>query len=118
MPIRLKAAQMLKQIAKKSGVSPADVRRVLQAQAETIYENADRGAPVLGVGMVIVASAPDRKMTVVFGPHPGRSVTIPGKKSLKFRFAAPVREIIFSGASASPDMIDADVDGDDDEVEE
>ena len=85
-------------LAEKAGISKKQVSLVLAAQAELAYKQAKNSFVIPGLGKLIVRERQARKMTMRFGPNAGKEVTVPKKKTLKFRVAKAAKDAILGPA--------------------
>jgi nucleoid DNA-binding protein len=113
METRLTTWDAAVQLAAKVGISPQQVKAILQAQAELAYQNVESGYPIAGIGTLCKVETPERKMTMSFGPKKGQEVTIPAKKKLKFQIARAAKDIAFRRVTLASDVTKIDLTPDD-----
>ena len=84
--MRLTIPEWVALLAERSGLTKAQVRSLLQAQAEVAYEQARAGntAPVPGIGVLSVTDRPAREMVLQFGPDKGKVVKVASSSKVKF----------------------------------
>lgn len=109
MQTRLTTWDVALQLAERAGITPEQVKAILQAQAELAYENVDAGYPIAGIGILAKLERPARKMVMRFGPRQGQEVTIPAKRVLKFHISKIAKDTVFRTGAIPPDVSTVDL---------
>ena len=91
-------------LASRAGLTVAQARAFLQAQAELAGELAAQGYPIPGIGLLTRTERPARTMTMAFGPRKGESVEVPATRKLKFTIAPAVKDVALGQRPAMPDV--------------
>jgi DNA-binding protein HU-beta len=117
METRLTTWDAALKLSQKAGITPEQVKVILQAQAELAYEHAKEGYPVAGIGIFTIGERPATVITMAFGPRQGQQVTIPAKKVLKFRIAKVAKDVVLRGRPIAPDVTTTEVVPDEDRDE-
>ena len=81
-------------LADKVGISKKQVNELLLAQAELAYKQAKNSFVIPGIGKLVMAERPARKMLMRFGPKAGQTITVPKKKVVKFRVTKAAKDAI------------------------
>lgn len=81
-------------LAEKVGVTKKQASAMLDELASLVYKNAKNTFVLPGIGKIVVANRPAREMVMQIGPNKGKTVKIPAKRVLKFRFAKLAKESI------------------------
>ena len=81
-------------LADKVGISKKQVNELLLAQAELAYKQAKNSFVIPGIGKLVMAERPARKMLMRFGPKTGQTITVPKKKVVKFRVNKVAKDAI------------------------
>jgi nucleoid DNA-binding protein len=109
METRLTTWDAAVQLAAKVGISPQQVKAILQAQAELAYQHVEGGYPIAGIGTLCKVERPERKMKMVFGPKKGQAVIIPAKQTLTFQIARAAKDIVFGRITLASDVTKIDL---------
>jgi nucleoid DNA-binding protein len=104
---RLNPDELVELLAKKTSVAPAQIRAVLQAQAEIVCEYGAEDSPIPGVGVLKHIDRPARKMMMRFGPNAGQVIAIPASKKVRFFVCPMAKDIILARKPpTTPDIFD------------
>ncbi len=87
-------SQIVATLADKVGVSKKQASQFLEAQATLAYAQAKHTFVIPGIGKLVLAERPARKMLMRFGPRQGEIVDVPAKKVVKFRIAKAAKDAI------------------------
>ena len=90
----LTKSQIAAAIADKAEVPKKKVVEILDDLAQLAYKNAKNTFTVPGLGKLVLANRPSRKMIMRFGPKTGQEITIPAKRVVKFRIAKAAKAAI------------------------
>jgi len=86
-------AQIVAELAKKTGLTKKDVQAVLEQQAALAYKQARNGFTVPGIGKLVVVR---RKARMGRNPATGEKIRIPAKRALKFRIAKAAKDAVLA----------------------
>ncbi len=101
---RLTPIEVAERLAEKTGLAVEQVKALLTAQAELAYANADHGFAIPGIGVFRRESRPGRTMVMQFGPKKGQEITVPPKRTLKFRVSRIAMDMALGSPQAMPDL--------------
>jgi hypothetical protein len=101
---RVAPLELAELIAAKTGVSIDVVKRILTAQAEITYEQADRGVMIPGIGLLSVAVRPGREVTMQFGAKKGQTIAIPASRKVSLRISKFAVDRILAAPEPLPDL--------------
>jgi DNA-binding protein HU-beta len=87
-------SEIVAALADKVGITKKQVNELLLAQAELAYKQAKNSFVIPGIGKLVMAERPARKMLMRFGPKAGQTITVPKKKVVKFRVAKVAKDAI------------------------
>lgn len=87
-------SQIVAHLADKIGITKRQVSDFLEAQAELAHSQAKNTFVIPGIGKLVLAERPARKMMMRFGPKAGTVVDVPAKKVVKFRVAKAAKDAI------------------------
>ena len=87
-------AQIVEQLAKKTGLAKKDTVQFLEELAKLAYKEAKRGFTLPGLGKLVVVR---RKARMGRNPATGEAIRIPAKRTLKFRIAKAAKDAILGG---------------------
>lgn len=90
----LTKSEIAAMLAEKVGISKKEVNAFFLAQADLAYKHAKNSFVIPGIGKMVLAERPARKMMMRFGPKAGQMVDVPKKKVLKFRVAKAAKDAI------------------------
>ncbi len=90
----LTKSAIVAELAAKVGISKKQVNEFLLAQAELAYKQAKNSFVIPGIGKLVMAERPARKMLMRFGPKAGQTITVPKKKVVKFRVTKAAKDAI------------------------
>jgi DNA-binding protein HU-beta len=90
----LSKSQIAAALAEKAGTTKKQAVITLETLAELVYKNAKNSIVIPGVGKVVLANRPARKMIMRFGPKAGQEITVKAKQVLRFRFAKIAKDKI------------------------
>lgn len=90
----LTKSEIAAMLAEKVGISKKEVNLFFLAQADLAYKHAKNSFVIPGIGKMVLAERPARKMMMRFGPKAGQMVDVPKKKVLKFRVAKAAKDAI------------------------
>lgn len=94
-----KAVQLL---AKRSGLSQAQVAAVCQAQAELVRELAEQGFPFPGIGVLCLVEHRGREITMTFGHDKGKVKKVRAYRNFHFYRCVSLNQFIKSGKQTRP----------------
>lgn len=86
--------EIIATLAEKVGISKKQASDFLEAQAELAYQQAAHTFALPGLGKLVLAERPARKVTMRFGPKAGQVVDVPPKRVLKFRIAKAAKDAV------------------------
>jgi DNA-binding protein HU-beta len=81
-------------IADKAGITRKQASGILVHLADLAYKNAKNTFTLPGIGKLVLANRPARKMIMRFGPNVGQEITVPAKRVVKFRVAKACKDAI------------------------
>jgi DNA-binding protein HU-beta len=81
-------------LAEKVGISKKQVGQFFEALCGLAYKEAKNSFVVPGIGKLVLAERPARKMVMRFGPKAGQTIDVPKKQVLKFRVAKAAKDAI------------------------
>jgi len=81
-------------VAEKAGLTRKQASGILAHIAELAYKNAKNTFTLPGIGKLVLANRPARKMIMRFGPNTGQEITVPAKRVVKFRVAKACKDAI------------------------
>ena len=84
-------------LAEKTGLSKADVERVLDETANLAYVEAKNGFVMPGIGKLVLVN---RKARTGRNPATGETIQIPAKTVVKFRVAKACKEAVLATSGA------------------
>ncbi|MBM3829683.1 MAG: HU family DNA-binding protein [Verrucomicrobia bacterium] len=84
-------------VAEKAGLTRKQASGILAHLAELAYKNAKNTFTLPGIGKLVLANRPARKMIMRFGPNIGQEITVPAKRVVKFRVAKACKDAILGG---------------------
>jgi len=84
-------------VAEKAGLTRKQASGILAHLAELAYKNAKNTFTLPGIGKLVLANRPARKMIMRFGPNIGKEITVPAKRVVKFRVAKAAKDAILGG---------------------
>jgi DNA-binding protein HU-beta len=87
-------SEIVAAMAEKVGISKKQVNDFFDAQADLAYQQASNTFVIPGIGKLVLAERPARKMVMRFGPKAGETVDVPAKKVLKFRVLKAAKDAI------------------------
>jgi len=89
----MKKAELLAEVAKKTGLSKNDVDAVIKETLETIKEAVSKGEKVsfIGFGSFELTTRAGRKTKI---PNTDRIVDVPASKSVKFKVGKQFKEAV------------------------
>lgn len=87
-------SELANQLADKVGISKKQANTFLIELANLAYKQARNTFVLPGIGKLILAERPARKMVMRFGPDAGKEKMIPKKTVLKFRVAKAAKDAI------------------------
>ena len=89
----LTKAQLITQLAEKSGFAKKDVASLLEELTGIAYKEAkkEKGFTLPGLGKLVVSR---RKARIGRNPQTGEAIKIPAKKVLKFRISKQAKDAI------------------------
>ena len=87
-------SEIVAALAEKVGITKKQVNELLLAQAELAYKQAKNSFVIPGIGKLVMAERPARKMLMRFGPKAGQMITVPKKKVVKFRVNKAAKDAI------------------------
>jgi nucleoid DNA-binding protein len=98
--------ELVAQLAAKSKLTEAQVKVLLQAQAEVAYENARKRltVPIPGIGVLAVTERPEREMVMQFGPQKGNVVKVPASARVKVNVKRMAVNAIFGPIAPAPNV--------------
>lgn len=85
----LTKSQIITKLSEATELTKADIKGVLEAQADLAYKEAKKGFTIPGIGKLVVQK---RKARMGRNPATGESIKIPAKKVLKFRIAKAAKD--------------------------
>jgi DNA-binding protein HU-beta len=87
----VKKIEFIKEVSKKSGISMKDAEKVINSSLETVTEilEKDQGITFMGFGTFETVVRASRVTTL---PNSREKVTIPAKKSVKFKIGKNLKE--------------------------
>ncbi|EJF07649.1 bacterial nucleoid DNA-binding protein [Thiovulum sp. ES] len=87
----MKKIEFVKEVSKKSGISMKDAEKVINSSLETVTEilEKDQGITFMGFGTFETVVRASRVTTL---PNSKQKVTIPAKKSVKFKIGKNLKE--------------------------
>ena len=85
----LSKSKVIEVLAEMSGLSKADAKSLLDAQAQLAYAEAKDGYTIPGIGKLVVVNRKARKGR---NPATGQEIDIPAKTVLKFRIAKAAKD--------------------------
>jgi len=85
----LSKSKVIESLAERSGLSKAEVKTFLEAQAQLAYAEAKDGFTIPGIGKLVVVN---RKARMGRNPATGQEIHIPAKTVLKFRIAKAAKD--------------------------
>ena len=86
-------SQLIAALAEKTGLSKAQVGRVLEEQAKLAYTAAKDQFVIPGIGKLVLVN---RKARTARNPKTGEIIQVPAKKVVKFRVAKACKEAVLS----------------------
>ena len=90
----LSKSQIATEVAGKAGITKKQAVEVLDHLAHLAYRHAKNSFTVPGLGKLVLANRPSRKMVMRFGPKAGQEITVPAKRVVKFRVAKAAKDAI------------------------
>ena len=90
----LSKSQIAAEVAGKAGITKKQAVEVLDHLAHLAYRHARNSFTVPGLGKLVLANRPPRKMVMRFGPKAGQEITVPAKRVVKFRVAKAAKDAI------------------------
>jgi len=90
----LSKSQIAAEVAGKAGITKKQAVEVLDHLARLAYRHARNSFTVPGLGKLVLANRPSRKMVMRFGPKAGQEITVPAKRVVKFRVAKAAKDAI------------------------
>ncbi len=81
-------------IADKAGITRKQASGILAHIADLAYKNAKNTFTLPGIGKLVLANRPARKMIMRFGPNAGQEITVAAKRVVKFRVAKACKDAI------------------------
>lgn len=87
-------AQLVAEIADKTGLAKKDVAGVLAQLTDLAYKEAKLGFTIPGIGKLVIVN---RKARTGRNPATGEAIKIPAKRVLKFRIAKAAKDAIVPG---------------------
>jgi len=87
----LTKAQIVDQLAKKTGLTKKVTGEFLAGPAALAYKQAKNGFTIPGIGKIVVARRKARKGR---NPATGEEIRIPARRVLKFRFAKAAKDAV------------------------
>jgi DNA-binding protein HU-beta len=87
-------SEMANTLAEKVGISKKQANQFLVELASLAYKQAKNTFVLPGIGKLVLAERPARKMIMRFGPDQGKEKMIPKKTVLKFRVAKAAKDAI------------------------
>ncbi len=90
----LSKSQIAAEIANKAGITKKQAVEILDDIAQLAYKHAKNSFTLPGLGKLVLANRPSRKMVMRFGPKAGQEVTVPAKRVVKFRIAKAAKDAI------------------------
>ena len=84
-------SQVTATLAEQSGLTKAQVKSLMEAQANLAYAEASAGYTIPGIGKLVLV---DRKARMGRNPATGETIQIPAKKVLKFRIAKACKDAV------------------------
>ncbi len=94
MAQRMSKSVIMAQLSKKTGLKKKEVALVIDELVDLAYKEAKNTFQIPGLGILVMAQRPARKMTMRFGPKAGQEIDVPAKKVVKFRFAKVAKTAI------------------------
>jgi DNA-binding protein HU-beta len=93
MPKAMTKAQIVAEIAEKTGISKKQSGDAIEALADMAYKHAKNGFTVPGLGKLVLVN---RKARQGRNPATGETINIPAKRVVKFRVAKACKDAILS----------------------
>lgn len=91
------SADMIRTIAQRAGLPQRTIRTVLQVLWEVVCEGAPDGAPIPGLGRLVLLTRLGR---LGRNPQTGEVIKIPTRKLVKVRVSSRFRDAVLARAAA------------------